>query len=281
MLERVVINVDFQSLLGMDLKQEVLGALRGAPLPINTIFEQIPPPPSIDLSTKISFTNDIFLNNTYNSKKAIVKRVPYQEIQEIQEMINEVVIHALFYELTKNNIMRAPKALALFKDDKHFYFFQEQVNGKYVHELGDEMLDCLLTISEQLQYLAQYNFVHKDFKSDNVLYHMGTIYVIDFGFSCIAKIGEQPCTNRSADLCFLILSIYLNLGRAPKPIFIKRLVNDISRQLSKSMPEDCDISEEQDCVCFQDAIYEHPQMDMFLPQQIHEILKTYKHTLKF
>ena len=266
----IISNIDFESLFGFDIKKDVLNILYGS-----ASVETFRKPPEIDTSTKISFTNDVYLNNTYKGQRAVVKKIP---VEEKSEVIMEVIVHALFYEITKNKLMRAPKPLALFKDDGHFYFFQQQVGGKYVHDLkAQEMRQCLMTITSELAKLQkEYEFMHKDFKSDNILYNKGIVYIIDFGFSCIGPLGFRKCLNNSADICFLLLSIYLNLGRSPKPSFIKELVNAISCQLNKDMPEDCDISEENDCVCFQDAVYDYKQMDDFLPLKIYTKLKGLK-----
>lgn len=224
-------------------------------------------PPKIDKSNVVTFTNNVYCDNVYDGKKAIVKQLP---VEEQMDVIKEVVIHGMFYHITKNRAMRAPKPFALFKDDAFFYFFQEQIDGTYIHDLKKDMKNSLLIISSELDRLQKmYNFMHNDFKSDNILYFKNTVYVIDFGMSCFGL----ECTNKSADICFLLLSIYLNLGRSPKPDFIRKLVNEISLELNTDMPEFCDISEEKDCVCFQDVVYEYKQIDKFVPSEIYKKLK--------
>ena len=230
------------------------------------ILSSLPPPPYINETKKTSSTNEVFLNNVFENQTTVVKKINLNEVYEydeefgrekiikIKEIIFEVIINLIFYEITVNELMVCPKPFKLYKDTNSLYYFQQQVNGKELHTLNEkDMLDSLFIICQSLKELQQdFYFSHRDFKSDNVLYDIESkkVYVIDFGFACISglscsksiqsdensagDISTTPslaaCTNRSADICFLILSIYANMGQQNKPDFIEALANDIAKE---------------------------------------------------
>ena len=123
-----------------------------------------------------------------------------------------------------------------------------------------------------------YGFLHGDFKSNNLLYLNNKVYVIDFGDSCFGR----ECFNKSADICFLILSIVLNAGQTITiPKFIRELANEISLVLNETFKESCDYTDnelEKYCICFQDIVYDEDAtcIDQFVPSEIYKKLNTKK-----
>ena len=224
------------------------------------ILSSLTPPPSINKTDITNSTNIVYLNNVYLNKKSIVKTINLdeedegedrgrQKIIKIKEIIFEVIINLIFYNLTKDNDLSCPEPYHLYKDNNQLYYYQEQIDGKEIHTLdAKEMLNSLIIICQQLEYLQQqFTFSHRDFKSDNVLYNIETnkVYVIDFGYACISglecsrsiKSDEntayidkmQKCDNKATDICFLILSIFANMGQQEKPKFIKSLAKKICK----------------------------------------------------
>lgn len=224
------------------------------------ILSGLKAPIHIDTSTKSSSTNEVYLNNKFNGIDSAVKKIDLNKVYDykedfgrekiikIKEIIFEVIVNLIFYEITKKTDMTCPQPLKLYKDTHNLYYFQEQVQGIEVHELDeDDMLECLIIICSALKELQEdFHFSHRDFKSDNILYDTSTkiAYVIDFGFACISGLSCDEsiqsdensagaggiCTNRSADICFLFLSIYSNMGRQKKPPFLKSIAEDIAKE---------------------------------------------------
>ncbi len=296
-MERLLSSIDLKSILG-NAVDTTLFFNDNLDSVCNVIFDRLESPPPFNRDKSISFTNDVFLDNKYLNKKVVIKEIPYETQGEKNAVIVEVVIHAVFHKITKGNALCSPEPMRLFKDQKNFYFYQEQIDGVYIHNLKpDKMLDCLLIICDQLDKIqSKYTFTHKDFKSDNLLYSKDKIYVIDFGYSCIGNLKskkilqsltedeaesetEYECINRSADICFLLLSIYGNLGQSPKPDFLRNIVNYISIALND---ENCDKLPDGKFFCFQDIVFKYHQLDNFVPRKIYNYLKKYKKkTLKF
>lgn len=155
---------------------------------------------------------------------------------------------------------------------------QEKISGEVFDNIGDELVlvQALQQLCRGLDILQdRYNFAHKDFHCNNVMYNTndGRVYIIDFGYSCfsipdtngsiqslmggygINQLDDDykshiPCINKSSDLCTLLLSLcyereYHWLDRVAKSICRKykrhvRKNNKYSKgflKLDRNIPE--------------------------------------------
>ena len=110
-MENILKNIDFESIFGslVDsslLKNDDLNFV------CNTIFDTLKPPPPFNTLDKTWSTNDVFLNNKYLDQKVVIKRIPYEMQFDKNEVIMEVIVHAVFYAISKDNILSAPKPMA-------------------------------------------------------------------------------------------------------------------------------------------------------------------------
>lgn len=280
-------NEYIQSCFGKNIHSNILDDKT-----IQLISDTLEPPPDYNFRNKKRIF-DVYVGTKaepilYNGKQIIIKEIKNDDIEVAKLIINEVLINALVYNITKGNNMVAARPIGLFKDSTSFYFYQEKVVGRHVSELNeDEMLDCLLIITKELTTLQTfYNFMHKDFKSDNIIYTLDKkVCLIDFEYSCITYDGfdiqgiEESCKNNSADICFLILNIYAEAGLTKTPpLFIQDLAHDISKAIQT---DECDKIENNKVICGQNIVYElHNTLDSFIPPKIYKFLKKEKNKNK-
>src|SRR5579875_741210 len=68
------------------------------------------------------------------------------------------------------------------------YLFMEYVPGKpllyYLEKLTDNKIDICRQIAEGISFIHNLDIVHRDIKSENIIYYDKKIKIIDFGFSC-------------------------------------------------------------------------------------------------
>lgn len=194
-------------------------------------------------------TNKVYLDAKYMGSKVIVKVLGEYEryssltqINAIMESIVNICVSAVLKD-EFNRFISAPDVLTMgwvkglhkYKlNERGLILVQEKVTNATMFRSLEERYfrKALTTLCRGLSKLQQeYNFAHRDFHCENVMYDISKdkVYIIDFGMSCFSipntkgslqlvntedflwdpfeQQSHKPCVNKSADICTLILSL--------------------------------------------------------------------------
>ena len=140
------------------------------------------------------------------------------------------------YSLTKNSNSSYDFKKNKKRNEEQLILVQEKISGvtfKKLYQNETLLIVALKRLCEGLKILQKnYNFAHRDFHGENVMYSISKekVYIIDFGYSCFSVpdtpgsiqsleggyginqlekdyIVHQKCVNTSSDICTLILSL--------------------------------------------------------------------------
>ena len=222
-------------------------------------------------------TNAVYLDAKYRGSDAVLKLLgeyetydeyltKFTQVNAIMESIVNICVSAVLHD-TSNPYISAPDVLTMgFVTGLHKYhpvgrglvLVQEKVgNAKTLSSLDEQYLrKALTTLCRGLSKLQQeYNFAHRDFHCENVMYDISKdkVYLIDFGMSCFSipntkgslqlvnsedflwdpfeQQSHKPCVNKSADICTLILSLIVVRKLKGNPIQSKWIF-DLARMIS-------------------------------------------------
>tara|TARA_B100000214_G_scaffold375379_1_gene361456 strand:+ start:151 stop:1434 length:1284 start_codon:yes stop_codon:yes gene_type:complete len=211
----------------------------------------------------VEATSKVLLNCEYLGDDCVVK-VMNKKVHKM-DLIIETIINIFMFIVTKNDVneyISCPDVITMgylenFNLPRRYHenaqlsgsfskkkdterqmtsiIVQEKISGEVFHNIDDELVlvQALQQLCRGLDILQdRYNFAHKDFHADNVMYNTvdGRVYIIDFGFSCfsvpdtkgsiqslmggygINQLDDDykahiPCINKSSDLCTLLLSL--------------------------------------------------------------------------
>jgi serine/threonine protein kinase len=157
--------------------------------------------------------------------------------------LNRKTIKDMFFETItqmvlstfENRYLRVPKvySFGLIKDaseKRQVAIVMEKLEGKQLNKATDSELTTMLpNIFKGLNVIQKkINFVHRDLHGGNIMFSDNTAYMVDFGNACISakttrgsilydgsvvesyNQDKEGCTNRSHDVCTLLLALYYN-----------------------------------------------------------------------
>ena len=201
----------------------------------------------------------IFKARSDKNDLVAIKRVKVQDTIELWEMVREIIIQIILYEVTKD-LPDGPYVPAIYEmaydaTKHHFYSVQELMDGtleslikkRSKRENETQLPEDLVEIATKLEWLGTHlKFNHRDFKSDNVMYKKTSkgysLRLIDFGMSCLTwkdipftatKTLFPPsheCYRSSRDLTALLFEI----TRFEPDFLSKKTLDDLETRLSFS-----------------------------------------------
>lgn len=209
----------------------------------------------IDRDTRVvKATSKVLLDCTYQMDDCVVK-VMAPDVDKV-ELFIETIINIFISAVTVNkfnehistpNVITMgyfkkftmpPSEVELVRKSDQLVLVQEKIDGVEFSKITRTSIlaKALITLCKGLKKLQdQYNFAHRDFHCNNVMYSEkeDRVYIIDFGYSCFSVKDTPgsiqtleggfgfnqlesdyqahiPCINKSSDLCTLILSLVSN-----------------------------------------------------------------------
>ena len=222
-------------------------------------------------------TNKIYLDAKYKGSDAVLKLLGeygkytvITQVNAIMESIVNICVSAVLRD-EFNRFISAPDVLTMgWVKGLHKYQPNERglvlVQEKVVNATTFRSLDeryfrkAFTTLCRGLSKLQQeYNFAHRDFHCENVMYDISKdkVYIIDFGMSCFSipktkgslqlvstdflwdpfeQQEHKPCVNKSVDICNLILSLIAVRKLHENPIQSK-WIRDLARMISNKYKE--------------------------------------------
>jgi serine/threonine protein kinase len=176
--------------------------------------------------------------------------------ETLWDFIKETILQILLYDATKKlpDGPYVPKLyeIAYDKEREHLYIVQEMMDGTFEHliksrsklENEEELPKDFQIIASQLEWLGNhFQFNHRDFKSDNIMYKKTKdhykLRLIDFGQSCMTWHGHvlsaasyifpatRQCYRKSRDLTALFFEIAVYEGS-----YISRKTRDLLHELT-------------------------------------------------
>ena len=180
------------------------------------------------------------IDEKFGGKQAVVKMIRRSPTFSTQDVIAEVIAQIIISEGTKDvdysDIdLKGPFAAPVFhfaKDANYYYILNQRLmvdlNEVLMQkkEMSHNIKVSILQIATILDYVRHhYEFNHRDFKPDNIMFDDNGVRLIDFGFCCMKYEGlvispgyEYPkrhllaCGKKSRDLNALF---YYLLNRSP------------------------------------------------------------------
>ena len=159
-----------------------------------------------------------YMDSKYKGKTVVVKKL--LDPTDIHVFFLESVLQCILHNYTERNKceIRVPEIYAFGRWLGNTVIVMRQVNGKNWSD--ENSTKRIMTIVRGLKQLQKdFNFVHRDFHSGNVLFDGEIPYMIDFGRTCIKDFNantplyvkdtffETVCTNKSHDICTLVVSL--------------------------------------------------------------------------
>lgn len=192
------------------------------------------------------------------TKRRVIKEIVGMTRAQFQQ---EVMIQMKVYEAVPNSCPKIHDVGVLEDDYEHpFLIVMEQFDNtaqKILQQNPAMIPDFLRQVARILQKLEPFEFNHRDFKSDNVMYKMEgdkvRFALIDFGFACITVGGKKyagttyfkktaKCFRKSRDLAQLVYEVEKYTPNIPENIrtFLRLLltfdINGTKCEMFKGCP---------------------------------------------
>jgi len=251
-------------------------------------------------------TYGIVASGTYENKPVIVKRRrPFKgETVDLTSFLIEAIIQGILYKLTEGEcpvkvpqlykfarckfpVYETRKGKLKVKSTTAYVLVMEEIKGEELSRFIDDQLQRhLATIMEGLEFLQEVKFVHRDFHSGNIMIRDNTPYIIDFGRACVGGITSDGaiqdykgyfytnCTNKSHDVCCLILDLAEN--RYKLHTIAKSICDAYKKKVTKSPRSDFDKDKQYDTHHWNDIIFhwhyltalEDVELEEYVPEKI-------------
>lgn len=207
----------------------------------------------------------VLMETKYKGKDTVVKQIKStQKIDIVLEAIINIFVCAVFRNTEKlQQYISSPDVLTMgmAKSKASVLIVQEKVQNTipFYNLEARDLKEALSRLCSGLSILQlTYNFAHRDFHGNNVLYNSREkrAYIIDFGNSCFSvpqtdgsiqtvdnrlwnqfkQPYQKKCVNKSIDICTLILALvdndenYKNKAYEMEQPWIYELARDICKK---------------------------------------------------
>jgi calcium-dependent protein kinase len=149
------------------------------------------------------YGNVLLVRHKLTQELRATKRLLKSRIEHIDKLVTEI---SIMQHCDHPNIV---KLYEILENDSHIYLIMEYCEGGDLldrlqnHTISNEAqaVDITQQVLTGLHYLHMRNICHRDIKPENLMYHNGTVKLIDFGLS---KICKQPTMTTKVGTCYYV-----------------------------------------------------------------------------